>query len=146
MWMIITLHDNDFFKTLELLGQILTYIIHYYATYNNLDKLLNDYDAKLREIILDFLCSAYFLEAVMRSEYRTQELKEHIRQYFDERLEIYYLEDDVNRYFKRFISVEDVPEFNLTDLRSIDHLVGAWGNSEYLIVHCDSNECKFKII
>lgn len=155
--MIITLHDNDFTICLYFLGKLLTSIMKFYD-FNKIDKSLFDnknYTDKLKNSILTELCTLYCLTTLLdpiNPLYSNEKVD--IKKYFSDNLDIYISESEINSKFNQLVfdyamkevGVTEFEEFKLTEHKRCKDIEHFNVNSEFLVIHCDDNECEYTVI
>lgn len=163
IWMVVSLHDNDFWVDLTFLGDVITRIMSFYDSYKLPEYVRNNDDFKscLKSSLFSMLTSIYRLQYLLTpNNYMPDTLSNAIDihswldtdnksindlfAYFSDRFELYYTDEDFNK-FARQVNL-DAMSNSWKDVKYIDEYSLCNGNYEYLIVHCSAHECKSIII
>lgn len=163
IWMIISLHDNDFWLDLTILGELITRVMEYLDAKKLPDYLLNSssYKEYLKSYLLDTFISIYKLSHILdSSNYFPNNLEDNVNTkvclesdhdtltkisiYFKDHFNLYFSSEEFD-HAMHLINVNSLSK-HLSEVKHIDELQLCDGNYEYLIIHCCDWECKFLIV
>ena len=90
-YLVITLHDNDFWDLLESLGEHLSTLYNYYSDDYFKEYLFSEYPLEeLKKYSLEYLQNLYKLKRFLSE---TPEKIEKISKYFEENLDVYFMKE-----------------------------------------------------
>lgn len=163
IWMVLSLHDNDFWLDFTFLGELTTRIMKFLDSKKLQEYLLSssDYKEYLKASLLETFISIYKLRHLLDySSYLPNELNNDINvkawldtdndslvklsSYFKEHFKLYFSSEELNHAID-LINTSALSK-NLSEVKYIDELQICNGNYEYLIIHCCDWECKSLVI
>lgn len=153
--MIISLHDNDFWFDMNILGEFLTSTMKFFDSHKIDQSLLDNeqYRISLKCVLVDLLISIYKLRLLVDPhsglnipfdliDYTKN--VEHVSNWFKAQFDLYFTEDEFSKAME-FIS-SDCLSKPWNEIRFFDEFQMCNGNYEYLIIHCSEWENKFVIV
>lgn len=163
IWMIISLHDNDFWLDLTFLGELITRVMEYFDAKKLPDYLLNspDYREYLKSYLFDAFVSVYKLRHILdANNYFPNSLEDNVNTkawletdhdalvklsaYFKDHFKLYFSSEEFDHAMS-LISSDSLSK-HWSEVKHIDEFKLCNGNYEYLIIHCCNWECKSLVI
>lgn len=153
--LVISLHDNDFWLDMHLLGEFVTNTMQFLSSNKIDENLLSDdvYKNSLRNCLVELLISIYRFRYIVnpRSELTApfdlvsyNKETEHVADWFKSQFDLYLTDDEFSKAME-FIEVDSLSK-DWHDIRYFDEFQMCNGNYEFLIIHCCDWEHKFILV